>query len=61
MSLYETPALYNQNMADDQQKKLYEFYKKIFKPYEIKTLHDSSIGACGTTIPLAKLGYEVSG
>lgn len=61
MSLYETPALYNQNMADDQQKKLYEFYETVFKPYEIKTLHDSSIGAGGTTIPFAKLGYEVSG
>ncbi|QUI21311.1 class I SAM-dependent methyltransferase [Vallitalea pronyensis] len=61
MDLYETSALFNQNMSQQQQHKLMNFYKQVFKDYPIKTIHDCSIGAGGTTLPLAKLGYNLSG
>lgn len=61
MDLYETSALYNQNMSKEQQGKFLDFYKQVFSQYDITTIHDCSIGAGGTTIPLAKLGYQVSG
>lgn len=61
MNLYDTSALYNQNMSLSQQEKFIEFYKKVFAGYDIQTIHDCSIGAGGTTLPLAKLGYRISG
>lgn len=61
MNLYDTSALFGQNMADKQQKRLEDFYKRVFGNYHISTIHDCSIGAGGTTLPLAKLGYVVSG
>ncbi|QSX04642.1 class I SAM-dependent methyltransferase [Sedimentibacter sp. zth1] len=61
MNLYETPALFNQNMSKEQQDKFLKFYKEVFNEYNITTIHDCSIGAGGTTLPLAKLGYKVSG
>lgn len=61
MNIYETRALYNQNMSPDQQTKFLEFYKHVFGEYNIKSIHDCSIGAGGTTLPLAKLGYKISG
>jgi len=61
MDLYETSALFNQNMSHSQQEKLLDFYKHVFSEYDITSIHDCSIGAGGTTIPLAKLGYRVSG
>lgn len=61
MNLYETPALFNQNMSKQQQEKLLGFYQQVFGEYNITTIHDCSIGAGGSTIPLAELGYQVSG
>lgn len=61
MDLYETSALFSQNMAKEQQNKFINFYKKVFSGYNITTIHDCSIGAGGTTLPLSKLGYKVSG
>ncbi|MBM7615963.1 class I SAM-dependent methyltransferase [Alkaliphilus hydrothermalis] len=61
MDLYNTSALFNQNMSKEQQDKFQEFYKKVFSEYDITTIHDCSVGAGGTTIPFARLGYQVSG
>lgn len=61
MNLYETSALFNQNMSKGQQAKFIRFYKTVFSEYDIHTIHDCSIGAGGTTLPLAKLGYKISG
>ncbi len=61
MNLYETSALFSQNMSKKQQEKFLNFYKQVFSEYDITTIHDCSIGAGGTTIPLAKLGYRISG
>lgn len=61
MNLYDTPALFQQNMSSDQQKNFMEYYDQVFRGYNIRTIHDCSIGAGGSTLPLAKLGYEVSG
>ncbi len=59
--LYDTGALYNQHMNDDEQQAFMGFYKDLFAEYAVKTIHDCSIGAGGTTIPLSRLGYKVSG
>lgn len=59
--LYDTPALFNQNMSLEQQNKLLDFYKQVFSEYDITSIHDCSIGAGGTTLPLARLGYKISG
>lgn len=59
--IYDTEVLYNQHMGDGAQKRLMEFYDALFSGYGIKTIHDCTIGAGGTTLPLSKLGYEVSG
>ncbi|WP_425447230.1 class I SAM-dependent methyltransferase [Dethiothermospora halolimnae] len=61
MGLYETSALFSQNMSEKQQEKFSHFYKQVFSQYNISSIHDCSVGAGGTTIPLAKLGYKVSG
>lgn len=61
MNLYETSALFNQNMNEKKQKKLLDFYGQVFNGFNIEKIHDCSIGAGGTTLPLAKLGYNVSG
>lgn len=61
MNLYDTSALFNQNMAKGKQDKFLDFYREVFSEYDITTIHDCSIGAGGTTLPLAKLGYKVSG
>jgi 2-polyprenyl-3-methyl-5-hydroxy-6-metoxy-1,4-benzoquinol methylase len=61
MKIYDTAALYGQNMSDEQQSKLMDFYHDLLEEYDIATIHDCTIGAGGTTIPLAKLGYKVSG
>jgi SAM-dependent methyltransferase len=61
MSLYDTSALFNQNMSSSKQEIFLEFYKDVFGEYDIRTIHDCSIGAGGTTLPLATLGYQVSG
>ena len=61
MNIYETRALYNQNMSHDQQTKFLDFYRQVFSAYNINSIHDCSIGAGGTTLPLAKLGYTISG
>jgi len=58
--IYDTGALYNQHMSETDQKELMKFYKTVFTGHT-KTIHDCSIGAGGTTLPLAKLGYSVSG
>lgn len=61
MDLYNTSALFHQNMSDHKQIQLKNFYHKVFHSLKIKTIHDCSIGAGGTTLPLKKIGYEVSG
>jgi len=61
MDLYKTTALYKQNMSEIQQKSFFDYYRKVFSEYDIKTIHDITIGAGGTTLPLAKLGYQVTG
>ncbi len=61
ISIYDTSALYNQNMSDRQQQRLMEFYEEAFHGYDVDSIHDCSIGAGGTTLPLARLGYRVSG
>lgn len=61
MSLYNTSALFNQNMSEDKQTKFVDFYKKVFSDFEISKIHDCTIGAGGTTLPLAKIGYEITG
>jgi len=61
MNLYQTSALYNQNMSQEKQDKFLDFYRHVFNGYKITTIHDCSIGAGGTTLPLAKLGYQISG
>jgi hypothetical protein len=59
--IYDTNALYGQHMDNDSQEKFVKFYNELFSEYKISTIHDCSIGAGGTTLPLAKLGYVVSG
>ena len=59
--IYDTSALYNQHMGEAEQQAFERFYKKLFAGYNIITIHDCSIGAGGTTLPLSKLGYIVSG
>ncbi len=59
--IYDTVALYNQHMSDESQQKFIEFYKQLFSGYTISKVHECSIGAGGTTLPLSKLGYSVSG
>lgn len=61
MNLYETAALFNQNMNPDKQQKFRELYTSLFSPYQVHSIHDCSIGAGGSTLPLASLGYRVSG
>lgn len=61
LNLYETPALFKQNMSPGKQDRFRSFYQELFGQYEIKTIHDCSIGAGGTTLPLALLGYQISG
>ena len=60
-SVYDTSALYNHKMDDKSQNTFIDFYKKLFSGYIIERIHDCSIGAGGPTLPLAKLGYTVSG
>jgi hypothetical protein len=59
--IYDTTALYGQHMDNNSQEKLMRFYKDLFSNYKISAIHDCSIGAGGTTLPLARLGYIVSG
>jgi len=59
--IYDTPILYGQHMDNDSQNKFMEFYRSIFSNYKISSIHDCTIGAGGSTLPLAKLGYTVSG
>lgn len=59
--VYDTEELYDHHMDNESQKNFMDFYGKLFSKYKIKTIHDCSIGAGGTTLPLAKLGYTVSG
>jgi len=59
--IYDTPILYSQHMDDESQNKFKDFYSSVFSKYKITTIHDCSIGAGGSTLPLAKLGYSVSG
>lgn len=61
MDLYNTSALFKQNMSQEKQDKFLDFYKSVFGQYTINTIHDCTIGAGGTTLPLARLGYKVSG
>jgi glycine/sarcosine N-methyltransferase len=59
--IYETSALYTQNMDHQCQAALLKYYADIFSCCPSGKVHDCSIGAGGTTLPMAKLGYEVSG
>ncbi len=59
--IYDTAALYNQHMSGESQQQFLQFYENLFRGYNITTVHDCSIGAGGTTLPLSKLGYTVSG
>ena len=59
--VYDTDILYDHHMDEASQSKFKEFYSKLFRDYNIETIHDCSIGAGGTTLPLATLGYVVSG
>lgn len=61
MKLYESQALYQQNMSKMQQKKFKNHYQQVFKNCKINKIHDCSIGAGGTTLPLVTLGYQISG
>lgn len=61
MHIYNTAILLRQNMSEQQQNRLIDFYTDIFSPFTIQTVHDCSIGAGGTTLPLAKMGLTVSG
>ena len=60
-AIYETPALRYQHMSEHSQKILESFYRQMLSGCQIHTIHDCSIGAGGTTLPLAGLGYLVSG
>ncbi len=60
-TLYDTPALFGQHMSEDDQRIFTAFYRELFAGYAMRTVHDCTIGAGGTTLPLAKLGYAVSG
>lgn len=59
--VYETSALYMQNMAPESQEAFRKYYSEVFSCCTSGKVHDCSIGAGGTTWPMAKLGYEVSG
>jgi len=59
--VYETSALYNHKMDEESQNIFIDLYKTLFNKYSIKKIHDCSIGAGGPALPLAKLGYTVSG
>jgi len=59
--IYDTGALYMQNMAPQSQEAFRKYYAEIFSCCTSGRVHDCSIGAGGTTLPMAKLGYEVSG
>jgi hypothetical protein len=59
--IYDTDALYGQHMDNGSQERFMIFYRELFSGYKISTIHDCSIGAGGTTLPLSKLGYVVSG
>lgn len=58
---YDTSALYGQHMSREEQEAFTAFYRQIFTELPIRTLHDCSVGAGGSTIPFARLGYRVSG
>ena len=60
-NIYETRALYMQNMAPQSQEAFEKYYAEVFSCCPSGRVHDCSIGAGGTTLPMAKLGYEVSG
>ena len=59
--VYETSALYMQNMAPESQEAFGKYYAEVFSCCPSGRVHDCSIGAGGTTLPMAKLGYKVSG
>ena len=40
MSLYDTSALYNQNMSAKQQERFLDLYRAVFGGYDITTIHD---------------------
>lgn len=59
--IYDTGILFDQNTDYIAQEKFMEHYRAVFSECNIKTIHDCTIGAGGTTLPLAKLGYELTG
>lgn len=59
--IYDTGLLYGQHMNEGAQAKLARFYEELLAGFDIKTIHDCSIGAGGATLPLAVMGYTVSG
>lgn len=61
IQIYDTSALYEQNMDDGAQQAFTEFYRELLEDRFIQTIHDCSVGAGGSTLPLGKLGYKVSG
>ncbi len=59
--LYDTGALYMQNMDLQSREAFRKYYAEVFACCPSGRVHDCSIGAGGTTLPMAELGYEVSG
>ena len=59
--IYDTPVLYNQHMSEQDQFNFKTMYRKIFMDCNIHSMHDCSIGAGGSTLPLTKMGYIVTG
>jgi cyclopropane fatty-acyl-phospholipid synthase-like methyltransferase len=59
--IYDTVALYKQHMNDEAQERFIRFYEDCFSGFKLSSIHDCSIGAGGATLPLATMGYEVSG
>jgi len=52
--IYDTEVLYDYHMDEEAQTRFANLYKEIFSTYKIRNIHDCSIGAGGSTLPLAK-------
>lgn len=61
VNLYGPEGSFNPNLSEATQRRYEEFYRRAFEGLGVNSVHDCSIGSGGTTLPLAKLGYRVTG
>ncbi len=61
MRFYDFPDAYDLFFNEDFEKDCMSFYKDLFAKKGIKDVFDCTVGTGKMTIPLAKLGYNVTG